>query len=187
MKTIDIIHDEHRALASVLKGLRFVVDEISAGRLEPDFRLLASMVDYVTRLPDQLHHPKEDDFLLPALRRRSSEAAELLDALEAQHREGYGLTIDLLHALVHYQSAGAAGFAEFAQAVRGHVELTFAHLNKEEGELLPLARAALTAEDWAEVDAAFARNFDPYAGAEGEFRDLFHRIVSLTPAPYGLG
>ena len=34
MKTIDIIHDEHRALASVLQGLRFIVDGIRDGKMQ---------------------------------------------------------------------------------------------------------------------------------------------------------
>ena len=52
---------------------------------------------------------------------------------------------------------------------------------------MPLARRVLTREDWAAIDAEFARNCDPYAGAEGEFEGLFRRIDNLTPAPYGLG
>ena len=53
MKSIDIIHGEHRALASAL---------------QPDFRLLASMVDYITQVPDKVHHPKEDNYLFPKMR-----------------------------------------------------------------------------------------------------------------------
>lgn len=187
MRTIDIIHDEHRALASVLKALRFVVDEISAGRLPPNFRLLAAMIDYITQVPEVLHHPKEDRHLFPALRARSAAAAALIDRLEDEHQAGYRLTVDLIKALIHYQSVGSAGLPAFARLTHDYVESNFAHLNTEEGELLPLARQALTAEDWAGVDAAFAANFDPHAGREGEFRELFHQIVAMTPAPHGLG
>ena len=74
MKTIDIIHDEHRALASVLQALRFIVGEIRSGKTQPDFRLLAAMVDYITQVPDKIHHPKEDDYLFPRLPSRSAEA-----------------------------------------------------------------------------------------------------------------
>ena len=96
MKTIDIIHDEHRALASVLQGLRFIVDGIRDGKMQPDFRLLAAMVDYITRVPEKVHHPKEDDYLFPLLCRRSEKAAELIDTLEKQHSEGYRMTNALL-------------------------------------------------------------------------------------------
>ncbi len=187
MKSIDIIHGEHRALASVLQGLRFVVGEIRGGRLKPDFRLLSAMVDYITQVPDKVHHPKEDDYLFPALRARSAAAGGLIDTLEAQHTEGYKMTVGLLQALVHYQAMGDKVFSEFDATVQNYLDFSWKHLNTEEGELLPLARRELTAEDWNEIDAAFAANFDPYSGAQGEFEDLFGRIVGMTPAPYGLG
>jgi hypothetical protein len=59
----------------------------------------------------------------------------------------------------------------------------------EEHEILPLAERVLTADDWAELDAAFETNRDPLTGHEpdDEYRALFTRIVSLVPAPIGLG
>ena len=187
MKTLDIIHSEHQALAAVLQALRFVVDEIRSGKRQPDFRLLAAMVDYITKVPDKVHHPKEDNYLFPKLRDRSASAAELIAVLEAQHAEGYRMTAALQAALIHYQSIGEKGFAAFDTLVQQYLDFNWKHLNREETELLPLARTALSAGDWKEVDAAFSANFDPYAGAEGEFAELFHRIVNMTPAPYGLG
>jgi branched-chain amino acid transport system ATP-binding protein len=187
MKTIDIIHAEHRALASVLQALRFVVGAIRAGKLQPDFGLLSAMVDYITQLPEKVHHPKEDNYLFPRLRERSAEAAALIDALEQQHVDGYRMTVALLQALIHYQSLGAAGFAPFDALVQQYLDFNWKHLNQEEKELLPLARAALTAQDWVELDAEFSANQDPFSGAQGEFDALFRKIVQLTPAPYGLG
>ncbi len=186
MKTLDIIHSEHQALATVLQALRFVVEQIRKGKLQPDFRLLAAMIDYITQVPDKVHHPKEDNYLFPKLRERSAGAAELIAVLEAQHGEGYRMTAALAQALIHYQSIGASAFPAFDALVQEYLDFNWKHLNREEAELLPLARTALSVEDWKEVDGAFSANFDPYAGAEGEFAELFHRIVNLTPAPYGL-
>lgn len=187
MKTIDIIHDEHRALASVLQALRFLVDGIRSGKMQPDFRLLSAMVDYITQVPEKVHHPKEDDYLFPKLRSRSAEAAKLIDTLELQHSDGYRMTTALLQALIHYQSVGAAGFAAFDALVKEYLDFNWQHLNLEESELLPLARTALSEADWQELDAEFSANFNPYTGAAGEFGELFRKIVTLTPAPYGLG
>lgn len=187
MKTIDIIHDEHRALASVLQALRFIVDGIRNGKMQPDFRLLSAMVDYITQVPEKVHHPKEDDYLFPKLRSRSADAAELIDTLEQQHGDGYRMTVALLQSLIHYQSVGAPGFAGFDALVGEYLEFNWKHLNLEESELLPLARTVLSDDDWRELDAEFCANFDPYKGAAGEFAELFRKIVSLTPAPYGLG
>ncbi|MBI4986854.1 MAG: hemerythrin domain-containing protein [Rhodocyclales bacterium] len=187
MKTIDIIHNEHRALGAVLQALAYVVDALRANKLQPDFGLLAAMVDYITLGPETVHHPKEDQYLFARLRDRSPDAAQLIAKLEQEHQDGYAMTVTLQKALIHYQSVGAAGFAAFAEVVAKYLEFTWSHLNCEETELLPLARTALTAADWAAIDAEFADNFDPFAGADGEFAGLFSRIVNLTPAPYGLG
>jgi branched-chain amino acid transport system ATP-binding protein len=62
-------------------------------------------------------------------------------------------------------------------------------MDAEENELIPLAKARLTAEDWAEIDEAFLGNTDPLVGVDAgrEYRELFTRIVSLAPSPIGLG
>jgi hypothetical protein len=59
----------------------------------------------------------------------------------------------------------------------------------EEQQVLPLAEKVLTAEDWAELDDAFAGNRDPLTGHEPEadYRALFSRIVNTLPSPIGLG
>ena len=61
-------------------------------------------------------------------------------------------------------------------------------MRKEEQQLMPLAERFLTAEDWREIDDAFAGNNDPIADLrEEDFQKLFTRIVTLAPEPVGLG
>jgi hypothetical protein len=61
-------------------------------------------------------------------------------------------------------------------------------MRKEENALIPLAEAALTEEDWKIVARAFAGNEDPIADLrEKDFAALFSRIVTIAPAPVGLG
>jgi hypothetical protein len=58
----------------------------------------------------------------------------------------------------------------------------------EEQELLPLAEQSLGEADWAAIEAAFAGNEDPLADLrDQDFDKLFARIVSIAPAPIGLG
>jgi branched-chain amino acid transport system ATP-binding protein len=187
MKAIEVIHSEHRALAAVLQGLRFVVGGIRDGRFEPDFRLLSAMIDYITQVPEKVHHPKEDKYLFARLRERSPKAAELIALLEREHQEGYHLTGALALALIHYQGTGAAAFAIFDEQVQQYLDFNWQHLKREESELTPLAQEVLSDTDWAAIDAEFASNANPCAGAKGEYTALFRRIVNLTPTPYGLG
>ncbi|SIQ14067.1 branched-chain amino acid transport system ATP-binding protein [Aromatoleum tolulyticum] len=187
MKALDIIHDEHRALGAVLQAFGFVLDGIRDGHFEPDFALLAAMIEYITEVPDKLHHPKEDDYLFVKMRERIPAAAGLLDQLEADHAEGARRTAALRGALVHYQGVGAAAFPEFEATARTYLAASWRHVSREETELLPMARTGLAAEDWADIDAAFEANKDPWSGPTGQFRALFSRIVNLVPAPYGVG
>ena len=55
--------------------------------------------------------------------------------------------------------------------------------------ILPAAQAHLTAEDWAELDLAFAANQDPLAGhgSMEQYRSVVQTILNNAPAPIGLG
>ena len=184
---IDIIKSEHRALAAVLSGMSAFVEGVEAGKFEPDFTLLAAMIQYVADVPEKVHHPKEDDYLFPAVARRSSAAAAMIDDLQREHQLGPQKIGDLKAALVDYHTAGAAGVHAFRDAVRAYADFQWKHMSKEEKHVLPLARDVLTAEDWAAIDGAFTANDNPWEGAAGEYKQLFTRIVSIAPEPIGLG
>ena len=187
MKAINIIYAEHRALGAVLQALRFVLDSIRDARLKVDFNLLEAMIEYITEVPDKLHHPKEDDYLFVTMRERIPEAAALLDKLQADHAHGTQSTRTLRAALSRYQAAGDAGFAEFEAVAKTYMDASWKHLGIEERELLPMARLKLAPQDWASINAAFEANKDPWSGPTGEFKALFSRIVNMVPAPYGVG
>lgn len=186
-KSLDIIHEEHRALAAMLSGLRTLVVGIAAGRLKPDFDLMASMIRYIDQVPEKVHHPKEDQYLFAKLRQRSAEALPVIAELEADHANGEARINTLKAALENYRQSGASGLAAFQSALTVYLEQEWHHMNTEEHKIFPLAKASLTAEDWAEIDAAFVANGSPWEGAAGEYQALFSKIVNIAPAPVGLG
>jgi branched-chain amino acid transport system ATP-binding protein len=187
MRAIDIIHNEHRALAAALQAMRAVLDGIRDQGRAPDHALLAALIEYISQVPEKVHHPKEDEFLFPALRAKAPSLAALIDRLEAQHLQGRELIVALQAALIHYLAHGAAGFAGFDEQVRRYLDFNWEHLRAEETELLPQARQLLEPEDWARIDAAFEANKGPWSGPTGEFQSLLSRIVNLVPPPYGVG
>lgn len=183
-----IIRDEHRALASVIKGLQFLIQEIQNRGQKPDFALLQAIVSYVEQFPDKLHHPKEDQYLFPALRLRYPASATDLDILQDEHERGAAVTMRVVETLREY-AADPARFEAFAQAVDDYANFHWAHMHREENVILPLAEAHLTPQDWTQINAAFKSNSDPLVGinTQREFRELFRRLVNIIPAPYGLG
>jgi hemerythrin-like domain-containing protein len=190
-RALDVIRDEHRALAGMLTALRTLVREIAADRARPDFALLRSIVFYVHAFPERLHHPKESDLLFRALRERGAPATAraMLDRLDADHARGEDAVMRLGMALLEYEQLGESRRDAFAAAVEAYVDAYLRHMELEEREVLPLAQKLLGAQDWQGIDEAFARNRDPLTGHEPEqpYRALFSRIVAHAPAPIGLG
>ena len=185
---LTIIKDEHRALAAVLRGFQYLVQQIGNSGKAPDFPLMKSMLTYIETFPDKLHHPKEDEYLYRIMRERTSEVDATLDLLEEEHRQEPEWLGRLRTSLELYER-DAGAFDGFADAVEFYVASHFSHMNKEEDVVMPVAEKVLTAEDWQTIDAAFGSNQDPLVGTgtQKEFRKLFRRIVNLMPAPMGLG
>lgn len=187
-QALTTIRSEHRSIAAVLHGLRHLVQEFRAGA-RPNFALLRAMVFYIDTYPERVHHPHEDKYLFHALRQRTHQADALLDELEGEHIKGVRYLAHLKQSLAEYEAGLDGGLPVFASAVDDYADFHWAHMRKEEDELMPLAVKHLTADDWQWIDAGFARNDDPLAGvlAKAQYEKLFSRIVNLAPPPIGVG
>ena len=115
---------EHRSLAAVLQSLGYLVKQVREGGPKPDFKVLRAMLYYIDVVPERLHHPKEDRYLLKRLHRRTDEANATLESLEAQHVRGGELIRDLTQALQHWEQGGDGHFAEFARQADAYAEFT---------------------------------------------------------------
>lgn len=188
-EALEIIKAEHRSLSAVLDAADYLVAEIRAKRIQPEFRLLWAIINYIDSFPETLHHPKEDQFLFSRLKQRTKAADSLIDELEAQHRSGEERVRDLQLALGHFEADREGALEVFADALNAFTQLQWRHMTVEENELMPLAERYLLDTDWKEVADAFRDNNDPMFGsARGDhFRQLFRKIVNMTPPPLGLG
>ena len=187
MDALTLISQEHSNMWRLATTLDQVATDMQAGApLETAF--FEAALDYITQFVDRMHHPKEDDFLFRLLRLRSAEAADVLDALEADHRQGPENLVQLrgkLDATVQ----GKLPIADLAVAIKRYTDGLKGHIKTEEKHVLPLARKVLLPQDWAEIDQAFRNHSDPVFGdqSKAEFRELFNRVVSLAPDSVGLG
>ena len=185
---ITILKSEHRSISAVLQGLKELARMALDPKVKPDFHVLRCMLRYIDEYPEQLHHPKEDDFIFDALAVRAPEARALISELKREHEQGAALVRELERSLLFLEEDWPAGAREFKAAVDAYAEFEWAHMRKEEQDLLPLAQRHLTPQEWHAIDAAFAGNDDPIADMqENDFRALFSRIAALAPAPVGLG
>lgn len=184
---IQIIRDEHLAIAAVLYGLRFIARRIRDRGEAPDFRLLHAMLDYIVEYPDRWHHPKERDYVFKAVVERNPDAAELVAELEEEHKEGDRLIEQLKGKLVRLERGGGDTKALFAEAVERYAEFQWEHIRKEEDRLMPIAEKSLAAEDWRRIAAAFRENDNPLFGIKPkeDAERLYQKILSLAPPSMG--
>jgi hemerythrin-like domain-containing protein len=187
-KAVRILRDEHRSISAVLQSLQHLARMAQDPALKPDFAVFRAMIYYIDAFPERLHHPKEDDYLFARLLDRSEAARPLVAKLKAEHVEGARLVRDLERAMLAFEETWPRGAEDFAAAVHAYAEFHWNHMRCEEQELLPLAEQSLGEADWAAIEAAFAGNEDPLADLrDQDFDKLFARIVSIAPAPIGLG
>jgi hemerythrin-like domain-containing protein len=188
-EAIGLIQDEHRSLAAVIQAAEFLVRKYTRESKAPDFKLLHAMLYYVREFPERRHHPKEDKVLFAKLKARTSEAGAVIADLEQEHARGGQMLNALTVALSSWEAGAAQGAKGFEAELNRFADFYWRHMEKEEKRVLPVAERIFTDQDWKEVEAAFAANADPMLGKStgDEFRDLFSRIVRLTPAPMGLG
>ncbi|MFN7087583.1 MAG: hemerythrin domain-containing protein [Burkholderiales bacterium] len=179
---IEVIRQEHRALATVMEVMQRLLAEIAAQHVPPDFTLLSAALYYVADFPERCHHPKEDEHLFKALRRRTTQFNAVLDELQAEHVHSGRMLTQLQCALVRYQGGAAGGLEAFRAAITAYAAMMDEHMRKEDA-LLERARQTLAAEDWQAIAAAFGANDDPLfgTGRREEFHRLYLRILNLLP------
>jgi hemerythrin-like domain-containing protein len=183
------LYSEHRSIAAVLSAMEALVRRARERGARIDPKVFRAMLYYLDVFPEREHHPKEETVLFARIRSRTREGDAILDELAREHESGERAIRELEQALVRLEEGGEKEFPLFAAAVERFVGHYREHMRKEERDVMPLARRVLKPHDWEEIEAAFASHRDPLAGAspETEHERLFQRLVSLVPAPLGLG
>jgi hemerythrin-like domain-containing protein len=187
-KPLAALYEEHRSIAAVLWALEALVRKARQPGARIEARVFRAILYYLDVFAEREHHPKEESVLFAYLRRRTREGDAMLDELGREHESGELAIRDLEQAFLRYEEGGDREFKPFAAAVDRFIGRYREHMGKEERVIMPLAARVLTAQDWTEVEAAFASHRDPLAGAtaEADYERLFHRIVNLAPEPIGL-
>src|SRR5437899_2211780 len=85
---IQIIQSEHNSITAVIHGLRFLADGLPRQEPKPDYKVLRAMLFYLDTFAERFHHPKEDRYLFARLRKRTTEAEDIISRLEADHARG---------------------------------------------------------------------------------------------------
>lgn len=181
-QAITVLLDEHRSLAAVLHALLNMLDSGRDMREALNAELLRGIMNYLHTVFVGQHRPKEEEYLLPKLRERSSRYGRELAAM-AQHNDEGRQLLDRLATAVEHVLTGENRLAEARDAAVRCERSLWEHMERVEGVIVPTARAHLLPEDWEAINTAFSETGDPRfgRGTATELRRLFSRIVNLAP------
>lgn len=168
------LYEEHAIVAALLDMLEW--ESLKAER--PDYALMRGIFDYLLTYPDQYHHPKED-LVYHRLCRGDADVSGAIEDLEAEH-EVLSISTrecaDAVDRLAAQASSDdpAAGPASalsgapdwFRALLQEYLESYRTHMAKEEAGFFPLAKAHLSAQDWAELEAEVSDPNDPVLQAK---------------------
>ena len=104
--SLQIIRDEHAALAAMLRSMDMMVQRGPGNEPERFFDVLRAMLFYVDEFPERLHHPKESDLLFPRVARLAPETMETVVRLEKDHAQGEAAVRELQHLLLAWELVG---------------------------------------------------------------------------------
>jgi hemerythrin-like domain-containing protein len=177
---LERLHQDHKHLALLLDLLERLLDMFHAGE-EPDYELMCEMLEYIENYADQVHHPSED-LIFKRLQTHADQHHAVLGVLMRQHEVLSEITRTFRQSLEGIVHEEVLRRDEVEAQGRELVETLRIHLNLEETEAFPLAREALTAEDWEAIEAAASKVADPLFSARdpARFRTLYQHLMSQT-------
>lgn len=184
------IHDEHAALAAVLKSLQLLQQRGPGANPQAFFDAMRAMLFYIDEFAERQHHPKESEWLFPRVAARCAEAALAIERLDHDHEGGEAAVRELQHLLLAWELLGEARRGAFADALVRYVDFYLEHMRLEEAVVLPAALAHLEAHEWEAINRAFSTNdllLTPGVQRDPAFDALYARIVNSAPSPIGLG
>lgn len=155
------IRQDHLSLTGTLACVQ---DEVRAAAREDrdaNFVLIEQALDYIDLYRDVFHQPKEDSVLFPLLRSRMANLAAPLDSLRLRNGEARTSLNEARRHLNSWKRHQLGAAQAFAAAFNRFADLAGDQLEIEETVFLPVAAAALTAQDWIVVNDAFLRDRDP--------------------------
>lgn len=186
---LQIIRDEHTAVAAMIRSLLMLVERGPRDKPERFFGVLRAMLFYIDEFPERRHHRNESRHLFPLLLQGAPELRPVIEKLETDHHHGERRVRALQHLLTAWELIGETRRTAFVEAVREYSRFYLDHMRVEETELLPVAQRLVQADERAALDAVFVAERDPLAGGERDpaYDELFIRIVQMAPAPIGVG
>lgn len=186
-QVIRIIVREHQGLWRVMDLMDLLEQDMNINENPPDELLFNTIFDYIQYFSSRVHSQPTEILLYELLREKSPETAPLLDKLEKGYVIGHEKLLELRQLLKDCMVNWPDGREAFGHALGRFSAALRKHIKKEEGVIIPRARNVFSDDDWNAIITARDQQDDPLFGdrVREEFRELRHKIISLTPERLG--
>lgn len=186
-QAIRIIVREHQGLWRIIDLLDLLEQDMNINATQPDELLFGTIFDYIEHFSNRVHSQPTEIRLYQLLREKCPDTSELLDKLEKGYVIGHQRLQELRQLLRECMINWPDGREAFGHALSRFSGALRKHIKKEEGVVIPRAREVFAPEDWDSITAARDQQDDPLFGdrVREEFRELRHKIISLTPERLG--
>ncbi len=179
---LEQIYTDHINISRLLNLLELETDRVARGEAA-NYCMMADIMYYIAHYSDVIHHPREDR-ILAKLVEKSGQHLELVEPLKKEHKE-----IPVLSKRISDLLAGIADGAMISrdlitQECHNYIELSRAHMRREEAEVLPLARQILDEDDWAEIAGTMTVAEDPlFGGIVTESYRALYDVITREAQP----
>ena len=176
-QVMNSLEQEHLDMGKLLDALERQITILEGGG-SPDYDIIQGVMDYCLTFPDLHHHPKEDLVYRRLALRDPTAAAGVGDLLE-EHAALAAGTRRLSAALRNVLDEAEVPRDALLKLAWDFLGRYRRHITQEDENFFPVARARLTAEDWAAIEAERGEGHDPLFGAtpDQRFADLRRHIL----------
>ncbi len=157
---------------SILRRLQHYIQTTWNGLQSIDFAAIETSFNRLMQFDEYCHSRKIEMYLIPALRSASREAELLIAELDVLSTKASNALRSIGDQLAAAFDRSNIKVNEVYHSMELYCHHMLARLDREEGELLPLAKRVFSIEDWFSVAAQFLSD---EAGATGRKRDVFQR------------
>lgn len=140
---------------SMLSRLQQYLQSAWRGMQKIDFTFLESAFGKLMQFDRYFGARKLERHLIPALRDAGREAESLVAELDALSAKGAGILRSLGEQLAQAFEASACKINQICHAMESYCGTMLTRLEREERELIPLARRLFSIEDWFTIAAQF--------------------------------
>ncbi len=168
---------DHAGLAQLLNLLEAMLDRFHAGD-EPDYDVIAEILEYMESYADEIHHPSED-LIYNRLIELGEGGHEVLAVLSKQHSVLHQVTRDFRTAIEGILNEEVVRRDEVEVQGRDLIDTLRKHMVLEDTVAFPLALEKLSEDDWRMLIETAPDATDPIFGKPdpARFSSLFQLLV----------